>query len=115
MSGDDLQIQPIAVRDFRRVLQQQEAVLMPAERGSVLTLLHPEFAVVVPEPDPIKVPLAYALSRHDDRWLAFIDLWIELKRRDGTLDKLYRHWILGQDALKPGPRWSVLRNVFGVG
>ena len=35
-----------------------DAVVMPAESGSVLTLLYPKFTVVVPEPDVVKIPLA---------------------------------------------------------
>jgi hypothetical protein len=36
---------------------------------------------------------------------------IEMKRRDGTLDTLYRHWIPGEAATSTTPRWSVIRNV----
>jgi proton glutamate symport protein len=46
-------------------------------------------------------------------WAAyhFINTWIELKRRDGTIDALYRHWILGKQTGKRQPRWSIMRNV----
>jgi ABC-type amino acid transport substrate-binding protein len=106
-----LRLNVISAPDISATLARFDAFLLPAERGSVITLLHPDFTAVVPEPDLIKVPLAYPLSRHDERWQAFINTWIELKRRDGTIDKLYRHWILGQDAAKTHPRWSVVRNV----
>ena len=88
-----------------------DAFLMSAERASVLTLLRPEFAVVVPEPGVIKIPLGYAVARSDQRWAAFLNTWVELKRRDGTIDRLYRHWILGQDVVVTPPRWSVVRDV----
>ena len=68
-------------------------------------------SVVVPEPGLIKVPLAYPIARHDDRWVGFVNVWRELKRRDGTIDTLYRHWILGQDAEEKRRRWSILRDV----
>ncbi len=84
---------------------------MPAESGSVLTLLFPKFTVVVPEPDIVKIPLAYPLARRDQDWARFINTWIELKRRDGTIDALYGHWILGKQAVKRQPRWSIMRNV----
>ena len=29
------------------------------------------------------------------------------------IDQLYDHWILGRDAEKRGPRWSVIRDVLG--
>jgi Na+/H+-dicarboxylate symporter/ABC-type amino acid transport substrate-binding protein len=87
------------------------AYVLPAERGSVLTLLHPAYSVVVPQPDTIKLPIAYPLARGDERWVRFINTWLELKQRDGTIDALYRHWILGEHTTRPTPRWSVLRNV----
>jgi ABC-type amino acid transport substrate-binding protein len=106
-----LQIRAVNVRDVEDLFTTFDAFLLPAERGAVATLLHPEFTVVVPEPDLIKVPLAYPMSRHDERWQVFVNTWIELKRRDGTIDRLYRHWILGQGAVKTAPRWSIVRNV----
>ena len=94
-------------------LKQQtfDAVAMPAESGSVLTLLYPKYTVVVPEPEIVKIPLAYPLARRDQDWGHFINTWIELKRRDGTIDALYGHWILGKQAVKRQPRWSIMRNV----
>jgi hypothetical protein len=106
-----LQIEVVPFRDTVEQFASYEAFLIPAERGSVFTLLDPDFTVVVPQPDAIKVPLAYPISRQDDRWKAFMDTWIELKKRDGTIDKLYRHWILGQDTMESRPRWSVVRDV----
>ena len=106
-----LDIEVVPIRDIVGAFGKFDAFLLPAERASVMTLLHPEFAVVIPQPDPIKVPLAYPLFGHGDRWESFVNTWIELKRRDGTIDKLYRHWILGQDAVKSRPRWSIVRNV----
>ncbi|HEY6363375.1 MAG TPA: cation:dicarboxylase symporter family transporter [Candidatus Binatia bacterium] len=88
-----------------------DAVILPAERGSVLTLLHPKYTVVVPEPGIVKIPIAYPVARRDQEWAQFVNTWIELKRRDGTINALYRHWILGDHAVDRQPRWSVIRNV----
>ena len=88
-----------------------EAFLVPAERGSVWTLLHPQFTVVVPQPDPVKVPLAYGLPPNDSDWASLVNNWIELKRRDGTIAALFRHWIMGQSPERERRRWSVVRNV----
>ena len=88
-----------------------DAVVLPAERGSVLTLLYPKYTVVLPEPGIVKIPLAYPLPRRDQEWMQFVNTWIELKRRDGTIDALYGHWILGKQTGKRQPRWSVIRNL----
>jgi Na+/H+-dicarboxylate symporter len=87
-----------------------EAGVLTAERGSAWTLVHPRLTVVVPFPDPVKVPLAYPVAP-DVPLARFVDAWIDLKRKDGTVDALYAHWFLGKQATPARPRWSILRNV----
>jgi Na+/H+-dicarboxylate symporter/ABC-type amino acid transport substrate-binding protein len=87
------------------------ALALPAERGSAWTLRYPAYTVVVPAPDPIKVPLAYPIGRRDAAMAQFVNTWIALKRKDGTFDAAYRHWILGHDATPDRPRWSIVRDV----
>jgi Na+/H+-dicarboxylate symporter/ABC-type amino acid transport substrate-binding protein len=88
-----------------------DALAIPAERGSAWTLLHPQFSVVVPEPGIMKIPLAYPIGRHDTAFASFINTWIDLKRKDGTMTSLYDYWVLGRDAEPRKPRWSIIRNV----
>ena len=88
-----------------------DAIAVPAERGSAWTLLYPQFTVVVPEPGIVKVPLAYPIARHDDAFASFINTWIDLKRKDGTLETLYNYWVLGREATPRQPRWSIIRDV----
>jgi ABC-type amino acid transport substrate-binding protein len=85
-----------------------DALAITAERGSAYTLLHPEYSVAVPKPRPFKVPLAYVIAGRDAAMAETVDAWIDLKRRDGTIDELFAHWILGQNASPAQPRWSVL-------
>ena len=92
-----------------------DAVAMPAERGSVLTLLNPKWTVVVPSPGLIKIPLALPMGGTDPQWSSFVNTWIDMKRREGTLDALYDHWILGKNVEKRTPRWSVVRDVLHWG
>jgi hypothetical protein len=88
-----------------------DALALTAERGSFLTLLYPAFSVAVPHPLSLHIPLAYPVARHDLVFMRFMGTWIDLKRKDGTIGKLYDHWILGKMASAPKPHWSVLRNV----
>jgi Na+/H+-dicarboxylate symporter/ABC-type amino acid transport substrate-binding protein len=105
----------ITVSNVGAVVEQLEheadAMMLPAERGSAWTLIYPRFTVVVPGPSPIRVPLAYPLARHDQHFLSFVDTWITLKQKDGTIDALYDYWILGRSAVRPGRRWSVIKDV----
>ena len=88
-----------------------QAVALAAERGSAWTLLFPTLSVVVPEPGIMKVPLAYPIGRRDAAFARFINTWLELKRKDGTLDSLYEYWVLGKNAVPARPRWSIIRDV----
>jgi Na+/H+-dicarboxylate symporter/ABC-type amino acid transport substrate-binding protein len=88
-----------------------DAYILPAERGSVLTMLNPRFSVVVPEGDTVRMPLAYPIAGDDPAWTRYVNTWIGMKKRDGFVQRLYDHWILGQAAVHEEPRWSVIRNV----
>ena len=88
-----------------------DAIMLTAERGSTYTLLHPDYSVAVPKPRPFKVPLAYVIAGRDQKMTSMVDTWIELKRKDGTIDELFSYWILGQGSQAPKARWSVLRDV----
>jgi Na+/H+-dicarboxylate symporter/ABC-type amino acid transport substrate-binding protein len=88
-----------------------DALVLTAERGSFLTLLYPAYSVAVPHPLDLRIPLAYPVARRDLEFARFLGTWIDLKRKDGTIGKLYDHWILGKAASAPKPHWSMLRDV----
>ena len=112
----DVDIVPIERMDQLFVAQNPplDAGVATAERGSAYTLLHPEYSVAVPRPRPFKVPLAYVIAGRDADMTAMVNTWIELKRKDGTIDELFAHWILGQggNAAK-SRRWSIIHDVLG--
>jgi Na+/H+-dicarboxylate symporter len=107
------QIRPVRSIEslFRLLTAGADAAALPAERGSAWTLRYPRYAVVVPSPDLIKVPLAMAMPRGEPDFAALVNTWIGLKRSDGTIDELYRYWILGRARAATPPRWSILRDV----
>jgi hypothetical protein len=55
----------------------------------------------VPKPRPLKVPLAYVVAGEDQQLASVVNTWIELKRKDGTIDELFAHWILAARRLRP--------------
>ena len=96
---------------FRDESGKLDALALTAESGSAWSLVYPSFSVVVPQPDIVAVPLAFLVKRGDAGMLDYLDVFIELKKKDGTIRRVYEHWILGKQAAKKGPRWSVIRNV----
>jgi Na+/H+-dicarboxylate symporter/ABC-type amino acid transport substrate-binding protein len=110
-----MEIVPISVDRvvdfFTGRMKRIDALVFPAERGSYFTLLYPAFSVAVPHPLAIRFPLAYPVARRDLELARFLGIWIDLQRKNGTIQALYDHWILGRDATPKQPRWSVIRDV----
>lgn len=102
-------------RPFFEGEEQLDALVMSAEAGSAWTLLHPRYAVVAPKDAQLTVSVGYPMAIESDRLENVVSRWIDLKRKDGTIDGLYAHWIEGESAEKTGPRWNVMTNVLGWG
>jgi ABC-type amino acid transport substrate-binding protein len=98
---------------FEGKLPDIDAMALSAEMGSAWTLLYPDFAVVLYPERSRKWPLGYPVAGRDEALAGFLNDWIELKKKDGTIQRAYDHWILGRDAEAAQPRWSVIRNVLG--
>jgi ABC-type amino acid transport substrate-binding protein len=90
-----------------------DALAYPAEEGAALTLLWPDYSVVVPSPPIQTLSAAYPLPWGEPDWERAVNLWLDLQRADGTIDRLYDYWILGQEPEGHNPRWSVMRDVLG--
>jgi ABC-type amino acid transport substrate-binding protein len=90
-----------------------DALLFSAEGGSAWTLLFPRFSVVVPRPNVVAVPIAFATPKSTPELHDYVSTWVALKRQDGVVRFLYDFWILGRGAQSTEPRWSVIRNVLG--
>jgi Na+/H+-dicarboxylate symporter/ABC-type amino acid transport substrate-binding protein len=93
-------------------LPNADAAIVVAEEGAAWTLLHPQFNVVTPTPT-LLFPLGYAVARGNADLLQYLDAWLLNAAGDGTIDALYRYWMLGQVAKTQPPRWSIIRNVLG--
>jgi hypothetical protein len=59
-------------------------------------IINPAYTVVVPLPHPIKIPVAYPLFKKDPNFIDFVTIWLDLKKRDGTIGSVFEHWIVGK-------------------
>jgi ABC-type amino acid transport substrate-binding protein len=55
--------------------------------------------------------LGYAVALGNTEMADFLNHWIDLKKKDRTIEKTYNYWILGQGVTIKEPRWSIIRNV----
>jgi ABC-type amino acid transport substrate-binding protein len=96
--------------DFFAGKYDLDGMLIAAEEGAAWNVLHPEFAVVVPEPVTTR-PVAMAARASDQEWLRFLDGWVDFERVDGSLERLRDYWVKGGGTQKRPPRWCVMRDV----
>jgi Na+/H+-dicarboxylate symporter len=93
-----------------------DALFIRAEIAAAWSLLHPEFTLVVPQPALYKAPAGIVVSRaYSADLAAFVDEWLVIQRASGALAQAYDYWVLGRGVEDKSPRWSILRNVLGVG
>ncbi|MBU2550416.1 MAG: cation:dicarboxylase symporter family transporter [Proteobacteria bacterium] len=88
------------------------ALFTLAEGGAAWTLIYPMYQIYTPLGNSISLPLVYPHGFDNDcRFTGFLNYWITLKEDDGTIKRAYDYWILGKDAKKKKPRWSIIRNL----
>jgi ABC-type amino acid transport substrate-binding protein len=101
--------------DLKKILESGapdvDAIASMSEEGAAWTLLYPDFSLVVPRPTVFN-PVAYAFAANNNEPRQAFDAWLVAEKSRGTVDQLYRHWMLGEAAqIQRPPRWSVIRNV----
>ena len=96
-------------REFFEGDHDLDGLFISAEAGSAWAVQYPGFHVV--RPLERALPLVYPLGSPDAAFEGFINHWLELARKNATMDDLYEYWIEGKTDLENVPRWSVIRDV----
>jgi len=89
-----------------------DGIVTFAEEAAAWTLRYPEFSLIAPAPTYF-IPSGYAVARGNTDLLRYFDAWLLNAETNGTVDELYRYWMLGQVKATQPPRWSVIRDVLG--
>jgi Na+/H+-dicarboxylate symporter/ABC-type amino acid transport substrate-binding protein len=90
-----------------------DAFMLPLEDASAWSIIFPAYDPVVPKPIIVQIPMAYAVPFGEESFQRTVNVWIELKKSNKTIDDLYDYWILGKGAEDKEPRWSIIRDVLG--
>jgi Na+/H+-dicarboxylate symporter len=99
--------------DFFEVAEgKPEALWTSAEEGSALSLLHPQYTVMLPE-NVYVYQLAYPVNPEDRDFLWFLNQWLSVETQSYEFEQAYGFWILGKPREDLKPRWSIVRNVLG--
>ena len=93
--------------------QGADALLLSAEEGAAYSYRYPRYTVARVNRGNIRLPAGYPVPKGDIEMLEFVSNWVDLKKKDGTIDALYEYWMLGGASKVRTPRWSVVRDVLG--
>ena len=99
------------IADFFTEKVKADALLTSAEQGTAYCMLYPKYQTVVPKPDIIKDSFAYVIAKHDLEFSKYINEWLDIKRNNHSIKKLYNYWIMGKNIDYKKPRWSIWNNV----
>jgi Na+/H+-dicarboxylate symporter len=100
---------------FSGLHPEVDAFATLAQIGSAWSLLYPEYSVVVPQPNPLKLPTGIALRKGDRDLVDFVNTWLVIRKSSGALDLAYAYWVLGKGAEQRHRRWSIMHDVLGWG
>ena len=78
------------------------------ERAAALSMIHPKYSPVVPEPGMGSTPLAYAVPKYEEDLLTYVNTWIAGRRASGLMKERLDYWVNGKGAGSVRePRWSI--------
>ncbi len=82
---------------FKEKYQHIDAMLFGAPTASAWTLLHPEYTVVAPKPAQPPLAMAFAINSEDRAFELFMRNWIQMKKQNNDIDRLFNYWIAGKN------------------
>lgn len=99
------------VPDFSKI----DAAIWTLVQAESLAAAHPGLMAVVPKDAGSPYLLAYLMPPGADGFENFVSYWLNLKRADGFDKRQRAYWIDRLPGEDLTPRWSILRNVLGIG
>ncbi len=82
---------------FKEQGKDIDAMIYGAAGASAWTLLYPNYTVVIPKPIAPPVAMAFPVGSQDLAFQNFISQWINMKKRNHTIDSLFTYWIEGKE------------------
>ena len=96
---------------FEEGWRELDALATHAESGAAWTLVYPNYTIVNPLQRRDSAPVSVAIAGFDVVLDDTLNTWITLLKMDGTIDRLFDHWMLGKNVGPNAPRWSIMRDV----
>lgn len=85
-----------------------DALVISAEAGFAWSMFYPEFGVVVPEQGSTQYPIGFAVAKHNQDLLSYLNAWLDIQKTNGKITDTYNYWILGLGSHEKQSRWSLI-------
>ena len=107
----------VIVPDYRQVpdFSKIDAAIWTLVQAEALAAARPGLIAVAPSDVGNPYLLAYLMPPSGEEFENFVSYWLNLKRTDGFEARQRAYWVERIPRADPTPRWSILRNVLGVG
>jgi Na+/H+-dicarboxylate symporter len=88
-----------------------QALMTSRDVGMPQAILHPRLSMVVPKPEKVAVPRAFAVRTGELEWVRYLDEWVIQQNALNRIAPMREYWIEGQGLTRRYQRWSVIRDV----
>ena len=107
----------VVIPDYRQVpdFSKIDAAIWTLVQAEALSAAHPGLIAVAPSDVGNPYLLAYLMPPSAEEFENFVSYWLNLKRTGGFEARQRAYWVERIPRADPTPRWSILRNVLGVG
>lgn len=107
----------VIVPDYRTVpdFSKIDAAIWTLVQAEAIAAAHPNLAAVEPRDSGDPYLFAYLSPAGSEQFSGVVDYWLTITKADGFEKKQNAYWILRLPRSDLEPRWSILRNVLGVG
>jgi ABC-type amino acid transport substrate-binding protein len=107
----------VIVPDYRQVpdFSRIDAAIWTLVQAEALAAAHPGLIAVAPSDVGNPYLLAYFMPPSAEEFEKFVSYWLNLKHSDGFESRQRAYWIDRVPRADPTPRWSILKNVLGIG
>lgn len=108
---------PVIVHDYNQPpdFSKMDAAFWTFEQADALAAAHPQLIAVAPRGEANPFLFAYLMPPGSEEFRRFVNYWLQLQRSNGFAEEQTSYWIKRLPRGADAPRWSILRNVLGVG
>ncbi len=74
--------------------------------ASVWTLLYLQYTIIVLKPAQPPISMVFAINNQDSAFELFMRNWIQMKKQNNDINRLFNYWVTGKKPTSPSNKLS---------